>query len=443
MPDQAHLAYDAFHDWLTGLPNRALFMHRLSLAVEQAEQAQDYLFAVLLLDLDRFKIINDALGHTVGDQLLIGVARRLEVCLGPGDTAARFGADDFAVLLENIKDDGDATRVADRIQKQLTAPFHLAGHEVFATASIGIALSTDGHDRVEDVLRNAEAGMHHAKALGKAHYQVFQTNMRTSALALWQLEADLRRAVEQQNLQIHYQPIVSLASGQVAGVEALLRWHHPTNGFISAAEFVPLAEETGLILTIGEWLLRTACVQNKGWQDAGHPGLRLAVNFSALQLQRQNPRDLIKEVLEKTGMSAHTLELEITESAAMRDVEFSTTVLGELSAMGIQISIDDFGTGYSSLSRLKRCPINTIKIDHSFVRDVPGDRDSAAIISATIEMAHRLRLKVVAEGVETDEQLTFLRSTHCDEMQGNLFSPPLTAEAFTELLRSNRSLARQ
>jgi len=427
--------HDAFHDALTGLPNRALFMDRLKNAVERAKRHKDYLFAVLFLDLDRFKVVNDSLGHMVGDQLLVSIARGLEARLRPIDTVARLGGDEFAILLDGIENIDSAVRVSDRIQKELSIPFNLNGQEVFTTVSIGIALSAIGYDRPEDILRDADIAMYRAKCLGKARHVLFDMNMRAQAVELLHLEADLRRAIERQEFVLHYQPIVSLASGRITGVEVLLRWQHPQRGLISPAEFIPIAEETGLIVPLGEWVLRTACTQNKAWQDAGLPPLCVAVNLSARQFQHQNLPELIQKVLQETGMAVQALKLEITESLAMKDIDFSIATLNELSAMGIQILIDDFGTSYSSLGYLKRFPITTLKIDKSFVRDLPGDSDNAAITSAIIVMANSLKLKVIAEGVETEEQLAFLQSQKCDEIQGYFFSEPVPAEVFTRLLQ--------
>ncbi|MBI4641552.1 MAG: EAL domain-containing protein [Candidatus Tectomicrobia bacterium] len=437
---EEQLLHDAFHDGLTGLPNRTLFVDRLGRAIARAKRREDYIFAVLFLDLDRFKVVNDSLGHMIGDQLLIALTRRLEICLRNGDTVARLGGDEFAILLDDVKDLNDATRVADRIQKDLATPFNLSGQEVFTTSSIGITLSTTGYDRPEDILRDADTAMYRAKALGKARYEIFDTTMHARAVALLQLEANLRRAIERQEFQVYYQPIVSLGTGRITSFETLVRWQHPQRGLVSPGEFIPVAEETGLIVPIGEWVLRTACAQNKAWQEAGLPRLSVAVNLSARQFQDQNLPDLIQQVLAETGMAAHDLKLEITESIAMQNIDLSITVLNELSAMGMQVSIDDFGTGYSSLAYLKRFPVSTLKIDRSFVRDIPGDVDDAAITSAIIAMAHSLKLKVIAEGVETEEQLAFLRSHQSDEMQGYLFSRPVPAEAFTKLLQEGRSL---
>lgn len=432
--------HDAFHDELTGLPNRASLIDRLGLSILRTKGPGDYSFAVLFLDVDRFKIINDSLGHLTGDQLLIAIARRLKAGLRSGATIARFGGDEFAVLLDDVQAVSDATRVAERIQNILAAPFNLGGQEVFLTASIGIALEGAAGERPEDVLHNADMAMYRAKERGKARYESFDVGMRASAVARLQLESNLRRAAEREEFRLYFQPIASLEGGVVTGAEALVRWCHPERGLISPAEFIPLAEETGLIVAIGEWVLRTACAQARAWHAAGHSDLRVTVNFSARQFEHPNLAALIRTVLKETGLTASALELEITESIAMKDVDFSGEILTELSADGIHISIDDFGTGSSSLRYLKRFPIDILKIDQTFVRDLTTDFSDAAITAAMITMAHSLELKVIAEGVETEEQLEFLRFRRCDEIQGYLFSRPVPAEAFTKLLQEGWNL---
>ncbi len=434
------LLHDAFHDELTGLPNRALFIDRLGFSIGRTKQPGNYSFVVLFLDVDRFKIVNDSLGHKTGDKLLIAIARRLKGCLRSGATVARFGGDEFAILLDDVQNVSDATHVAARIQQKLAAPFNLSGQEVFVTASIGIAPSAAECERPEDVLHNADMAMYHAKARGKACYERFDVDMRASAVARLQLEAQLRRAAQRREFQLYFQPIVSLEGGAVTGAEALVRWQHPQRGLICPAEFIPLAEETGLIVPIGEWVLRTACAQAQVWHAAGHSDLRVTVNFSARQFEHPNLAALIRTVLKETGLAASALELEITESIAMKDIGFSGAILTELSAHGIHISIDDFGTGSSSLRYLKRYPIDTLKIDQTFVRDLASDVSDAAITAAMVAMAHTLELNVIAEGVETEQQLAFLRSRQCDEMQGYLFSPPVPAEAFMNLLQEGRNL---
>lgn len=440
---EERLLHDAFHDALTGLPNRALFMDRLGLSLGRAKRPGTSLFAVLFLDLDRFKVVNDSLGHTIGDKLLVAVVKRLKRCLRPGDTLARFGGDEFALLLAEVKKIGGAIRVAERIKEALAAPFNLDGHEVFTTASIGLTMGRTDYARPEDFLRDADAAMYRAKAQGRARYEIFDSRMHARAVTLLHLESDLRRAIGHHELSIHYQPIISLQTGSITGAEALLRWQHPQRGFVSPGEFIPMAEETGLIRPVGEWVLQAACAQAMAWRADGYSGLRVTVNFSSRQFEYENIQELIRKVLKETGLAPQTLELEITESMAIRDGELGARTLNELRGIRIRISIDDFGIGSSSLAYLKRLPIATLKIDRSFVRDLATDHpDDASITSAIIAMAHGLKLNVVAEGVETEGQLAFLRSQQCDEMQGYLFSPPVPAEAFSKLLREGHSLFR-
>ncbi|MBD2740274.1 EAL domain-containing protein [Coleofasciculus sp. FACHB-1120] len=429
------LIYDAFHDKLTGLANRALFMDRLGHLVELTKRRQDYLFAVLFLDLDRFKVINDSLGHTIGDQLLVEIARKLQTCLRPGDTVARLGGDEFTILLEDIQDVSDATRVANQIQNELALPFNLNGQEVFTSASIGIAFNTTDYHQPEDLLRDADIAMYRAKALGRARHEVFDMTMHTRAVALLQLVTDLRQAVNRQEFLLHYQPIVSLSTGQITGFEALVRWQHPERGLISPAEFIPVAEETGLIVPIGWWVLREACRQMRVWQTQQ---LTISVNLSSKQFTQPHLAPAIHQILEETGLDPGCLRLEITESAVMENAESAIATLLELKKLGVQIYIDDFGTGYSSLSYLHRFPIDTLKIDRSFVGRMSSDSENWEIVRTIITLAHNLGLDVIAEGVETAEQLAQLRTLQCEYGQGYFFSRPLDVVAVETLMAAER-----
>jgi diguanylate cyclase (GGDEF)-like protein/PAS domain S-box-containing protein len=432
---EEQLLHDAFYDSLTGLPNRALFMERLTSAVKHLQRRETYAFAVLFLDLDRFKVANDSVGHLLGDQLLVAVARRLESCLRGGDMVARFGGDEFAILLDDISGLRDATRVADRIQNELTLPFNLQGQEVYTTASIGIALSEKDYESPEELIRDADMAMYKAKSRGKSRYEIFEKVMHTRAVALLQMEADLRRALEREQLVIHFQPIVSLPTGHIVGAEALVRWNHPQRGLMHPLEFIPLAEETGLIVPIGEWILSKACLQNTIWHESGFDQLRVAVKFLARQfLQKDLPARIIQR-LSETKLSPNFLEIEVTESNVMENADTMIQMLKELKENGVQLSIDDFGVGYSSLNLLKRYPIDTLKIKRSFVRGIATDLNDSAIITAVITLAHSLKLRVTAEGVESREQLELLRSLGCDEVQGYYFSSPISADQFTSLLR--------
>lgn len=431
------LKHDALHDTLTGLPNRALFMNRLSHALKYTKRSPNYLYAVLFIDLDRFKVINDSMGHMIGDQLLINVARKMKFCLRPEDTLARLGGDEFTVLLEDIKDVKDASIVAERIHKTLVEPFSLGGHDIFCNVSIGIALKENNESgRPEDLLIHADMAMYRAKMLGRGRYEVFNKGMRTFTMDILTLEQDLRRAPQNDEMFLQYQPIISLQDNAIIGAEALIRWQHPRHGVIQPTEFIGLAEETGLIVKMGEWVLEKACLQKLIWEKAGYPDLLMAVNVSAIQFQHKDFVAQIKAVLQNTKMSAHKLVLEITESVAMKNISFSLEILNELRSMGLGIAIDDFGTGYSSLSYLKRFPINTLKIDRSFINDVTRNSDDAAITNAIIAMSHNLKLRVIAEGVESEAQLAFLRAQDCDEVQGYLFSRPVSGEDFLALLQA-------
>lgn len=432
------LLHDALHDDLTGLPNRAMFMERLTKAITKARRDSQHRYAVLFLDLDQFKMVNDSLGHTVGDQLLIAVARRLEVFVRPGDTVARLGGDEFIVLLEDLAEMNDAMMIADRIQQELSLSFALNGSEVFTTASIGIAVSTADYERPGDVIRDADTAMYRAKSQGRARHEVFHRGMHHQAVQLLQLETDLRRAVERKEFEVYYQPIISLADDSIAGFEALIRWPHPQRGYIPPEEFIPIAEETGLIIPIGRWVMRQACRQTRVWRDQfPHlPKLSVTVNLSATQLGQPDLIEQVARILDETGLPARCLRLEITESVVMEDVESVIDVLLKLKNLNVQILMDDFGTGYSSLSYLHRFPIDMLKIDRSFVSRMDASGENSEIVSTIVMLARNLDLGVVAEGVETPSQKARLKAIHCDYGQGYLFSKPANSKKAARLLAS-------
>ena len=435
---EEQLLHGAFHDPLTGLPNRALFLDRLGHAVNRSQRRAEHLFGVLFLDLDRFKVINDSLGHRVGDELLRGIARRVEECVRPGDTVARLGGDEFTVLLDDLVRPNDAELVAGRIQEALKTPFRLDGHEVVTSASIGIALSLQGYNSAEDIVRDADTAMYRAKADGKARHRVFDQVMHHNAVERLTMESELRRAVDRQEFELHYQPVVSLQSGQIEGFEALVRWNHPTRGLVSPAEFIPIAEETGLINPLGWWVLREAATQARDWQQKYPRDLPLQMNVNLSGRQFRQP-DLIRGVvtiLNDIGLEPDTLRLEITESVLMETAADSRSVLAELREHGIRLCIDDFGTGYSSLNYLHSFDIDVLKIDRSFVSRIREGR-APEIVQTIVDLSRSLGLAVTAEGIETAEQLRQLRAMDVELGQGFYFARGLSASRADRLLKRN------
>jgi diguanylate cyclase (GGDEF)-like protein/PAS domain S-box-containing protein len=432
------LQYQAFHDPLTDLPNRALFMDRLGHALARAGQQASEV-AVLFTDLDNFKVINDSLGHKAGDQLLVAVAERLKACLRPVDTVARLGGDEFTLLLEGVTGVSDAARVAERIAQELRAPFALEAQEVFATTSTGIAVSSSAQGQPTDLLRHADLAMYRAKSKGKACYEVFEPSMSIDALERLELETELRRALGREELRVYYQPEILLESGDIVGMEALVRWEHPEHGLLLPQEFLPIAEESNLIMPIGQWVLREACKQLRTWQEQ-YPNIAplvMSVNLSTREFFQPS---LIAEILRETGVDPRTLQLEITEGAVAYDnAQNANNTLWNLKTLGVQLAIDDFGMGYSSLSYLKRFPVDLLKIDRSFVRELGKDLKDTKIVAAIIHLARALDLKVIAEGVETAEQVEQLRKMECDMVQGSYFSKPLPSGAVSDLLQQQRS----
>lgn len=431
------MTYLAEHDFLTGLPNRLLINDRLSQALTIAKRDQQYV-ALLFLDLDRFKNINDSLGHEIGDLLLKTVAQRLETCLRSSDTISRQGGDEFMILLPEIVDHFAPAEVADKLLNVCAKPFEISGHELRISISIGIAVYPDDGNDVETLTKSADSAMYHAKALGRNNYQFFTQSMNERIKQLTELEHNLRRAVEQNEFRLVYQPKVDIRTGEIVGIEALLRWQHHQWGVVAPDRFISIAEDTGLIRPIGAWVLNEACRQNRAWQDAGFKKIPISVNVSAVQLREHNFLQEVTEILMISGMEPQYLELELTESIAIEGDDHTIEWLNILKDMGVKLSIDDFGTGYSSLSYLKRLPIDTIKIDKSFIRDIQTDPNDATIITAIIRMSHGLKLNVIAEGVETQEQLDFLKTEGCDQFQGYLISKPQAAEDIEAFLKTKK-----
>jgi diguanylate cyclase (GGDEF)-like protein/PAS domain S-box-containing protein len=435
---EERLLHDAFHDPLTGLPNRAWFMDQLSVALSRARRHTSSRFAVLFLDLDRFKIINDSLGHMYGDQLLVGIARRLRHCLRTEDMIARLGGDEFTILVSDIRDQQDAITVAERIQAHLSQQFKLGGYETFTSVSIGIAFSDPDYEDPSDLLRDADTAMYQAKLAGKARFVVFDKGMHVRAMNTLQMENDLRRAVERKEFTLHYQPVISLETGELSGFEALVRWRHPERGLISPADFIPVAEETGLIVPLGQWVLREACLQMQRWiaRSPELGDLWMSVNLSGKQFAHAGLLEQVMQTLSLTGLDPRRLKLEITESVVMENVDTAIWMLERLRALGVETCIDDFGTGYSSLSYLHRLPIDGLKIDRSFVGRMSRNSENREIIRTIIMLAQNLGKQVIAEGVETREQLDQLRELQCASGQGYFFSRPLDAEKATNFIQS-------
>ncbi|MBI4502501.1 MAG: EAL domain-containing protein [Gemmatimonadetes bacterium] len=434
---QEQLAREALHDTLTGLPNRAFLSDLLQRAMGRRKRQKDYVFAVLFVDLDRFKVVNDSLGHAAGDQMLIEVARRLGDCVRPGDLVARLGGDEFCILLDDIKDSSDSTRVAERIQAALETPIRVDGREVFTSASIGIAVTEGDPAGPELLLRNADTAMYRAKAHGKARFEMFDRGMHERAVALLQLETDLRQGLDQKQFRLVYHSVVALKTQQIAGFEALVRWEHPERGLVSPAEFLPLAEETGLIVPLGRWVLGQACRQMSQWVERfpNLPDLSVSVNFSAKQLRQRGLVDHVAEVLHEHGLEPGRLKLEIAESVLMDDPDVHAEVVRQLGDLGVQVQVDDFGTGSFSLTYLSRFQVGTLKIDRSFVTGLGDRRENSAVVQAIITLARDLGIRVVAEGVETTQQSDQLITLRCEDAQGYLYSQPVDAEEAAALLQ--------
>lgn len=428
----------AYYDVLTGLPNRTLLRDRVGQMIASSHRDNEQ-FALLFLDLDRFKYINDSMGHSVGDLLLQSVAQRLQACVREGDTVSRIGGDEFIVLLREVDEPG-VILVAEKLLKTLATPFNLSGQEISTYASIGIALYPQHATDIDVLMKNADAAMYNAKENGRNNFKFFSPEMNFRANQVFSMEKDIRVALEQDQFTLVYQPQVDLATGKICGAEALIRWKHPEKGFVSPADFIPVAEETGQIVTVGEWVLRTACWRFATWQKQGMPNFPIAVNLSIRQLRQPNLADVIERILKETGLHPASLELEITEGIMMGDTKDAMAFLMRMHGLGVQMSIDDFGTGFSSLSYLKKLPVNKLKIDQSFVRDIETDESDAAIVRSIISLGHRLDLKVIAEGVETLEQLDFLRIRGCDEVQGYFYSRPLVADDFIKFACANPPL---
>ncbi len=441
---EQQIYFQAFHDTLTKLPNRSLFMDHLNMAIKRRKRLSGYRFAVIYLDIDRFKNVNDSLGHLVGDRLLVSFAQRLAECLRDIDTLARLGGDEFAILLEDIESADSAVGIAERILQSMGSPYTLDNSEVFTTASLGIVLNTEDYERAENLIRDADTAMYHAKEKGKSRYEIFDKTLHEKALLTLQLETDLRKGIEREEFELHYQPIVSVITGHLIGFEALIRWRHPDHGLVFPNVFIPIAEETGLIIPLGRWVLRAACVQMMDWQKTFKEAARFSMSVNISGKQFSNPelvRD-VQEILRETRIPPGRLKLEITESVIMEDATVALHALHRLKELGIQIVIDDFGTGYSSLSYLQQLPIDTLKVDRSFVMPMRKEiTENRQIVEAIISLAHRLGINVIAEGVETVEQRAILSDMKCQLAQGYLFAKPMDLKAASDYVRADLNLA--
>ncbi|HTP05488.1 MAG TPA: EAL domain-containing protein [Nitrospirota bacterium] len=439
---EEQLLHDALHDPLTGLPNRALFMDRLDHVLRSSQRYSGYLYAVLFLDMDRFKVINDSFGHAIGDKLLIAIGQKISNSLRPGDTVARLGGDEFAILLEHIGHLSDAVEIAERIRTELSSPFSLEGHEIFSGASIGIALSSGTYERPEQILRDADIAMYQAKAKGASSYEIFDAKMYVSVVKRLQLEADLRRAIEHKEFLLHYQPIIDLKKNLIIGFESLVRWNHPIRGLLYPTEFIPLAEETGLIFPLGDWTLRESCRQLRAWQEEypQDPPLTMSMNISGRQFSQPDLINTLTGIANETGINANSLAIEITESIIMENVEAAAAIMAQLREIGIHIYIDDFGTGYSSLSNLHRFPITALKIDRTFVSKLTANGENKEIITTIVSLAKSLNLEVIVEGIELVHQLSRINNLNCHYGQGFLFSEPMEAEAMHARLEAKNLL---
>jgi len=442
---EMQLLHAAFHDSLTGLPNRAWLINTLRQTIQRAKYDPNYQFALLFFDLDRFKLVNDSFGHMVGDELLIALAQRVQACIREHDILARLGGDEFTDLLNDVGGVNDAIEVSNRIKQVLSMPFNLSRYEMFATVSIGIVCSTADYTQPEELLRDADAALYHAKASGKARHAVFDQVMHTKAISLLRLETHLRRAMERQEFELMYQPIVSLDSERITGFEALLRWNHPEHGYISPDSFIPVAEETGLIIPLSWWVLHSACIQMRSWQRtfATAVPLTISVNVSGLQFAQPKLVEYVREVVDSSGLAPHRLRLEITESIIVKNADATRSVLSDLRALGIEVYVDDFGTGYSSLSTLHCLQSDALKIDRSFISQLGSHRENVEIVQMIAMLAHQLGMDVIVEGIEKQSQLAVLQDMGCDYGQGFLFSQPMSSTAVETLLATLDSNARE